>query len=146
MSRKHHTRTVPLGIVLSLLLWNIIESAPAVAEPRIDYMLHCQGCHGPDGSGAAGAAPSFRGQVGKFLHVPGGREYLIRVPGTSRSELDDAATAVLLNWLVSEFSAAQVPSDFAPFTEAEVTSLRRPAFNDPGSVRRALLEKMKQSQ
>lgn len=142
MNPKLHGRAVSIGIVLSLLLWSAAEPAPAVADPRIDYMLHCQGCHGPDGSGATGAAPSFRGQVGKFLHVPGGREYLIRVPGTSRSELNDAATAALLNWLVLEFSAAQAPADFAPFTEAEVASLRRPAFSDPGSVRRALLEKM----
>ncbi len=145
MSRKRHGRCVAVGIVLSLL-WSASESALAVADPRIDYMLHCQGCHGPDGSGATGAAPSFRGQVGKFLHVPGGREYLIRVPGTSRSELDDAATATLLNWLVAEFSAAQVPTDFAPFTEAEVTRLRRPAFSDPGSARRALLEKMREGE
>ena len=67
-------------------------------------MLNCRGCHGPDGAGAPGAAPSFRGQVAKFLSVPGGREYLIRVPGTAQSELDDAHTAALLTWLVREFS------------------------------------------
>ena len=39
--------------------------------------------------------------------VPGGREYLMRVPGTSQSELDDAQTAALLNWMVREFSPAE---------------------------------------
>ena len=57
-------------------------------------MLHCQGCHGPDGSGAPGAVPDFHNQVGKFLLVPGGREYLIRVPGVSQSELNDARVAL----------------------------------------------------
>ena len=77
-------------------------------------MLHCRGCHGPDGAGAPGAAPSFRGQVAKFLCVPGGREYLVRVPGTAQSELDDARTAALLNWLLREFSPDEIPADFSP--------------------------------
>ena len=55
-----------------------------------DYMLHCRGCHGPDGAGLPGAAPYFRGQLARFLSVPGGREYLVRVPGTAQSELSDA--------------------------------------------------------
>jgi len=114
----------------------------AAADPRIDYMLHCQGCHGPDGSGAPGAAPSFRGHVGKFLSVPGGREYLIRVPGTSRSELSDASTAALLNWILHQFSARELPADLEPYTEEEVTRQRRPALADPGAVRRTLIDAM----
>jgi len=117
----------------------VLLAAPAAAGPRIDYMLHCRGCHGPDGSGAPGAAPSFRSQLAKFLWVPGGREYLIRVPGTAQSELSDARTAALLNWMVRAFSAAEVPADFVPFSEVEVARQRRPPLLDVAAARRALV-------
>ena len=114
-------------------------AAPAAADPRVDYMLHCRGCHGPDGAGAPGAAPSFRGQLAKFLWVPGGREYLIRVPGTAQSELDDAHTAALLNWLVHEFSAAEVPADFTAYDAVEVGRQRHAPLIDVWGARQELL-------
>jgi mono/diheme cytochrome c family protein len=98
-------------------------------------MLHCRGCHGPDGSGAVGAVPSFREHVAKFARVAGGREYLIRVPGTAQSELDDARIAALLNWILAEFSAAEVPPNFAPFTAEEVAHHRRQPLTNPDLVR-----------
>ena len=112
----------------------------AWAGPSTDYMLQCRGCHGPDGAGAPGAAPSFRGQVARFLAVPGGREYLIRVPGTAQSELDDAHTAALLNWLVHEFSPAEVPADFTPYSAAEVGRWRRTPLIDVWATRRELVQ------
>jgi hypothetical protein len=116
----------------------VLSPYAARSDPRTDYMLHCRGCHGPDGGGNAGGVPSFRGEVGKFLSVPGGREYLIRVPGTAQSELSDARTAALLNWLVEELSPDQVPPDFEPYTEVEVARYRKPLV-DVGRVRRRLL-------
>jgi len=115
-------------------------ASAARADPRTDYMLNCRGCHGPDGRGIAEGAPSFRDFVAKFLWVPGGREYLVRVPGTAQSELTDARTAALLNWMVYEFSSNQVPADFAPYTEGEVARLRRMPLPDVVSARRALAE------
>lgn len=126
-------RTLP-ALVLAVLC-----AAPAAADEAADYVMHCRGCHGPDGQGAVGGAPDLRGSVGRFLAVDGGREYLIRVPGTSQSELDDARTAALLNWLVREFDPAAVPADFTPFTAVEVAAHRRPALLDPAATRSALL-------
>ena len=123
----------------ALALLAAVAAAPAQADPRLDYVLHCQGCHGPDGAGAPGAAPAFRGQVGRFLTVPGGREYLIQVPGTAQSELDDARTAALLNWLLNEFSRAELPADFVPYDGAEVARHRRRALIDVGATRRSLM-------
>jgi mono/diheme cytochrome c family protein len=111
---------------------------PAAADPQVDYMLHCQGCHGPAGAGVAGQVPSFRGEVAKFVTVEGGREYLLRVPGTSQSELDDARTAELINWLLREFDEAHVPANFIAFTEAEVAAVRRPAYSDVALIRSRL--------
>jgi hypothetical protein len=126
-------------VVRLAVLAGALSASLAAADPQLDYMLHCRGCHGPDGSGAPGAAPSFRGQVAKFLWVAGGREYLIRVPGTAQSELNDAHTAVLLNWILREFSPTELPADFVPYSEAEVTRRRRPPLTDVYGVRRELL-------
>jgi hypothetical protein len=123
-----------------LLCVAVLFLAPvAHADPRVDYMLNCRGCHGPDGAGAPGAAPSFRGQVAKFLWVAGGREYLIRVPGTAQSELDDVRTAALLTWLVREFSPDEVPADFTPYTAAEVGQARHKPLTDVWTTRGELL-------
>jgi hypothetical protein len=125
------------------VLFVVLFAAPASADPQVDYMLNCRGCHGPDGAGAPGAAPSFRGQVAKFLWVPGGREYLIRVPGTAQSELSDARTAALLNWILHEFSPNELPADFVPYSAEEVTHFRRPPLTDVVAVRRDLIRAIK---
>ena len=127
-------------------LWAFLPGVLAVmlvaplarADPQTDYMLTCRGCHGPDGRGIADGAPSFRDSVGKFLWVPGGREYLVRVPGTAQSELSDARTAALLNWILREFSPNELPASFAPYTADEVARLRRVPLADVTVVRRAL--------
>ena len=130
---------VGLWLLVSACGW-LIAAASTSADPGTDYILNCRGCHGPDGSGLVGAAPSFRGQVGKFLWVPGGREYLIRVPGTAQSELSDARVAALLNWIVREFSPDEVPADFSPYTADEVARHRRPPLSEVDTVRRELLQ------
>ena len=59
----------------------LVAPASRAQDPRVDYMLQCQGCHLADGAGSPGAVPDLRGSLGRFLAVPGGREYLVRVPG-----------------------------------------------------------------
>jgi outer membrane protein assembly factor BamB len=124
---------------LAALFAGVLLASAAFGDPRTDYALNCRGCHGPDGRGVSGGAPSLREQLGKFLWVPGGREYLIRVPGTAQSELSDARTAALLTWMVREFSPEEVPADFAPFTAAEVGRHRRAPLTQVEGVRRDLL-------
>jgi mono/diheme cytochrome c family protein len=116
-----------------------VFGSSARADPRTDYILNCRGCHAPDGSGLPGGAPSFRGQVGRFLSVPGGREYLIRVPGTAQSGLSDARIAALLNWIVHEFSPGELPADFTPYTAEEVARHRRAPLTEVERVRQGLL-------
>ena len=116
--------------------------------PRNDYMLQCQGCHLADGGGSyaagtdeIGGVPSLRGFVGRFLAVPGGREYLIRVPGGAQSPLSDAELAAVLNWMIREFDPEAVSQDFIPFGAQEVARHRRPLV-DVETVRRALLRRI----
>jgi hypothetical protein len=112
------------------------ESAP------INYMLHCQGCHLADGSGKPGSVPSLVDSIGRFVRVPGGREYLVRVPGSSQSPLSDEDLARVLNYMIRSFGPADVASDFQPFDAEEVARVRRPPLSETESVRRALLSAM----
>lgn len=114
-------------------------SAGAAADPHVDYMLECQGCHGADGAGHAGSVPALRDQVASFLRAPGGREYLIRVPGSAQAPLDDAELAAVLNWIVRRFGPAEAVADFTPFSAAEVARHRAHPLIDVEPLRRELL-------
>ena len=115
-------------------------AAADVGGPALDYALNCQGCHRADGAGTPGSVPALAGSVGKFLRVPGGREYLVRVPGVAQAPLDDAATAAVLNWILERFGHDDLPADFAPYTAAEIRGLRASPLTDVERVRRQLVE------
>ena len=78
-------------------------------------MLECRGCHLPDGSGATGV-PDLRDGIGRFVSVDGGRAYLVQVPGSSQSALDDAALAAVLNWMIRAFGPAEVAASWSAST------------------------------
>jgi hypothetical protein len=94
-------------------------------DPHVDYMLHCQGCHLPDLSGSPGIVPGLKGSVGELARTPEGRDYLLRVPGSSQSRLTDSRLAALLNWIVDTWNAETKPADFQPFTADEVHHARQ---------------------
>lgn len=100
----------------------------AVAAPdrsRQNYIQFCAGCHQLDGSGSPGVGiPDLRGQLGYFLNSPGGRAFLVQVPGSANSPLSNAELALLLNWMLKVFSPAQMPASFVPYSENEVENLR----------------------
>lgn len=132
----------PRRILVPLMLGTILGLGSARAEsPRIDYMLNCMGCHLADGAGTPGKVPALKGRIGKFLHVQGGREYLVQVPGTAQAALDDARVAGVLNWILENFSSAELPRGFVPYTEAEIAALRTP-LADVVSVREGLLRQL----
>lgn len=128
------------GIAVLVASFATAAGTPALAEPgpAIDYTLQCRGCHGPDGRGARDAVPSLRGELGKFLWVPGGRQFLLQVPGSAQSELSDARLAALLNWMLRRFSPELIPPDFTPFSEEEVARHRTP-LTDVEGVRKELV-------
>ncbi len=115
-------------------------SVSPVHSARALYVLHCAGCHGLDGSGAAAARVPDMRQVGRFLRVPGGREFLIQVPGVMGSGLDDAQVAQVSNWLLAHLATDSVPSPHRPYEAAEVARLRRQALVDVGAARAALAQ------
>jgi mono/diheme cytochrome c family protein len=119
------------------------EVPAGVEDPRRawqNWTLNCQGCHRVDGTGSDTTAPSLAGTVAKFLWVPGGREYLIRVPGVATSALPDAELAEVMNWMFWRFDRAHLPATFKPFTAAQIGALRgRPLRLEASSMRSALL-------
>lgn len=117
-------------------LWLAAPVAAAPAEQ--DWTLHCRGCHGAAGEGAVGAVPSLA-DVSRFLRVPGGRGYLVQVPGVAQAPLDDAALAALLNWMIAAFDAGARAAGFVPYDAAEVERLRAVRLADPVGRRRALV-------
>jgi hypothetical protein len=94
-------------------------------QARIDYILKCQGCHQPEGRGDIAHTPPLNGEVARFLHVTGGREFLARVPGVASVDLDDARLAQLLNWTLQRFDRGNLPADFRPYSADEIAQLRR---------------------
>jgi len=103
--------------------------AEELSAPHFNYIMHCQGCHLVDGAGTGEKVPALKQEVGRFLHVKGGREFLIQVPGTSQSALTDTEVADVLNWILENFSHEQLPADFVPYTSREITRYRQPLGN-----------------
>jgi hypothetical protein len=116
------------------------RDAGAVGGPELDYALECQGCHRADGTGTPGSVPPLAGSVADFLRVPGGREFLARVPGVAQASLDDAALAAVINWMLDRFDKADVPAGFVAYTADEVGRLRRNPLTDVEKVRADLVK------
>ena len=129
-----------LAVSISLFLWCLGAQAEGMSSARINYILHCQGCHLVDGAGTEEKVPALKNEVGRFLHVPGGREFLIQVPGTSQSALSDAEVAAVLNWILENFSGEQLPADFVPYDAEEISRYRRPPLANVSEVRANLME------
>jgi hypothetical protein len=82
--------------------------------------------------------------VGTFLTTPGGREYLVRVPGVSGAPLNDADLAAVLNWMLNQYDEANLPPDFQPYAAEEVARLREaPLGTRAGEERVRLLSSNK---
>lgn len=123
------------GVAMALGAW------PAWAyTPEVEFALNCQGCHRADGAGTPGTVPALADSVARFLAVPGGRAYLVQVPGVAQAPLDDAALAAVVNWMLARFDPGHLPKDFPPYTAEEVGRLRQAPLVDVEKVRASLLE------
>lgn len=114
-------------------------SDAARAAARFDYLLHCSGCHLPDGSGAPPEVPSLRGPMGVLVATPEGRDYIARVPEVAQAPLADDALARVLNWVLLEFNDETLPSGFQLMGAAEVGTARAKVLADPLRARAAIV-------
>ena len=129
------------NIAIALLF---LSSAAFADDQRakINYQIHCQGCHLPDALGFPGKVPRMNNFVGYFLHSQEGREFLVRVPGVASSRMSDADITEMMNWLLRTYSAAQLPDNFKPFTVDEVAALRQNQEMNPEATRDRILRQI----
>lgn len=120
--------------VASLL---VLASSAHSATPPVeeDYTLHCSACHGPAGAGVRDRVPSLFA-TGELAARPGGRDYLMRVPGAAQSPLDDARLARLLNWVVLHFGGVETTP---PITADGVGEARQKPLRDPAAARLSVM-------
>jgi mono/diheme cytochrome c family protein len=107
--------------------------APTVATTstaRASYVLHCSGCHGIDGSGLPASYVPGLQRMGDFLRVPGGRDFVVKVPGVMNSGLDDAQVADVTNWLLATIARDSTPRNHAPYDAADIARVRAAPLPD----------------
>jgi mono/diheme cytochrome c family protein len=112
------------AIAVLIVALSIASGALAGGSPAELYTLNCWGCHKPRAEGIPGTVPRLADSMANFLRVPGGREYLVEVPGVAASALSNAEIAEVLNWLLVTFNKAEMPPDFKPYTAAEIARYR----------------------
>ena len=142
--------SVVCGLLLAVLGGATLAADYAPGQPlervegaRADFTFRCRGCHGFAGEGTPGHVPRLDGFVGLYTLIPGGRDYLMRVPGVARAALDDARLAATLNWMIATYGGGRVAPAFAPFTAAEVGAARRVPLGDRAALRAALIAEMR---
>jgi hypothetical protein len=108
-------------------------------DPATMYMMECQGCHLADGGVGINSIPTLRNNVAKFPSVPGGREFLVQVPGVALSSLSDSDLTAVLNWMLTEFGPEEWTKRYAPYTVDEVANLRKNPLTEVGSKRANLI-------
>lgn len=131
-------RQVALALLLAAAV--VAQAGEPVPRARLQFLQHCSGCHGADGSGTpAKGVPSMQGTLGRFLALPGGREFIVQVPGVMNAPLSDRDVAALMNWLLPQVSAATLPAAHRPYEADEITVLRATRPADVAAVRRGLV-------
>ena len=126
----------------------LLVAATAVAQAgytaKTNYILNCQGCHGADGVGRIpDEVPPLSNSIGYFVQVPGGRSYLIQVPGIAQAPISDEELADVLNYTLQYYSAPQMPASFRPYTGEEVARARH-LGGDVVALRRALVDEIRE--
>ncbi|HLY54625.1 MAG TPA: c-type cytochrome [Stellaceae bacterium] len=117
---------------LLVLAWAGAAGAetPALGHAQTVYAMRCAGCHGLEGVSPPAVVPALRGQVGGFLCLQEGRDYLVRVPGVALSLVGDDDLAAVMNFVAFTLGGASTPSGTAPFDAAEIARLRREPLNE----------------
>jgi len=127
---------------LAVLALAVTASAAGAQDyaPRVNYVLHCAGCHGMTGEGSrAGGIPAFPDSVAHIAAVDAGRTYMMHVPGVVSAGLSNAEIAEVMNYILAEWSGGV---DFDPFDEAEVTRRRAEPVTDVVGYRRGVVDEL----
>lgn len=138
-TRGRISATLPMALLLCAL--PVLVTAK---DPESLYRMECQGCHLSDGGGGLDSIPALTNHVARFLDVPGGREYLLQVPGVALSPLSDQELADVLNWMLQTFGPPGPVSRNAPYTVEEIARWRKQPLADVAKRRAELVLLMQQ--
>ncbi len=133
----------PLLVALSLGATVSVAGSPAYDRARIDYTLHCSGCHALDGTGVATKGiPAVKDQIGYYLRLPEGRAFIMQVPGLLSAGLSDERAAGVVNWMIEYFAGPSMPPEFAPYTAAEARRYRENKLLDVIGTRKSIAARL----
>lgn len=140
-----------LGIKRVILGLFVFCSFQAIAEDNLlkmntdrakfNYQMFCQGCHTPDGTGGK-SVPKIKNYIGYFLQNQVAREYLVRVPGSANSPLNNEQLAEVLNWMIIELGGESVPKSMQYYTANEVAKLRQKPLFEVVDYREMLVKRL----
>ena len=129
---------IVLGLIWLCLSMGALAEKMNGERAQFNYKMFCQGCHSPDGGGAT-SVPPLKDNIGYFLEIPAGREYLVRVPGSATSALNDGNLAEVLNWIISEFSGDSAGENYERYTASEISRLRGYQLDEVENYRTELM-------
>lgn len=110
---------------------------------RVDYLLHCSGCHGTKGNGTiTGGIPAFPNSISHIASYENGRNYILQVPGVITTNMSDPEIARVLNYILEEWGDG---AEVAPFSGPEVTRRRALPAREVAEYRREITEELRQS-
>lgn len=138
----------PVEAFAALLLLAGMSAPALAAQPdsergRIDYVLHCSGCHALDGTGVeAKGIPQVKDRLGYFLRFPEGRAFLLQVPGLLAAGLSDDRAAGVTNWMIEYFAGPSMPGNFVPYTAEEAKRYRLGKPADISALRKQLAQRL----
>ncbi len=123
------------------LLW--AGAVSAGDSGRVDYVLHCSGCHKFDGRGLEDKGiPALKDQIGYYLRSPEGRAFLMQVPGLLSAGMSDERAAAVTNYVLVRFAGSSLPADFVPYSAAEARRYRENRPINIPATRRALVAEL----
>jgi mono/diheme cytochrome c family protein len=134
---------IVLAAVIGLSAVTAVAQDKSAVRARLDFLLHCSGCHGQDGTGnPEKGIPNFVGQVGHFQRIPEGREFVMQVPGLLGAGLPDDRAAAVTSWMIRQFAGPSLPADFAPYSAAEAKHARETRPADIMGKRNAIYQQL----
>jgi cytochrome c553 len=132
-------------LLLATSISTHIAAADAGSSGRVDYVLHCSGCHAFDGRGLEHKGiPALKDQIGYYLRSEEGRAFLMQVPGLLSAGMSDERAAAVTNYIVLRFAGASLPESFTPYTAAEAKRYRESRPVNIPATRRALVAKLRE--
>ena len=127
------------GAFLVAALLTVGPPLAVAADPHIEYMLDCMGCHQANGAGVPGKVPDMRRALRPLSGTAAGRRYLIEVPGVAQAPLSNVELAGLLNWMIHHLGDVSGPKHSTAFTAAEVAAYRKTPLVEVAATRQRLL-------